>query len=345
MNTFQHLPILLQQQLTDAAAFIERQQLPDGCIPWFNEGKCDPWDMVEAAMGLTVAGKLLQAKAAYQWLSEQQLEDGSWFAHYQHNQPQEKHHRETHFVAYIATGIWHYYLATDDHHFLQRHFTMVSNAINFVLTHQASEGEVYWAVNEAGESQRDALVTACASIYKSLECALEIADTLNNPQHHWQQAREKLGDCLRNKPYCFDRTWESKERFSMDWFYPVLAGVYSQQEAQQRLQQRWHTFVEEPVGCRCVSDEPWVTIAESCELTLALASIGENEKAEKIFTQLQRWQDEDGGYWTGFNFRDQVIWPDEKTSWTAGAVLLAADALYQITSASQLFQNCYETAL
>lgn len=342
MNNAPLLPALLQQQLIAAADFIARQQLPEGCIAWFENGKCDPWDMVEAAMGLTVAGQLLPAKAAYQWLLEQQLEDGSWFAHYLHNEPQDCHHRETHFVAYIATGIWHYFLATGDQHFLQRHFPMVIRAINFVLAHQAPEGEIYWAVNAAGESQTDALVTACASVYKSLECAIDMADALSLPQPHWQGAREKLGHCLRNKPHCFDRTWESKARFSMDWFYPVLAGVYSREKAQQRLQQRWHHFVETSVGCRCVSDEPWVTIAESCELVLALVAVDKREEAEQIFLQLQRWQDEDGGYWTGFNYRDQVIWPHEKTSWTAAAVLLAADALYNLTPASQLFQTCSE---
>jgi len=41
------------------------------------------------------------------------------------------------------------------------------------------------------------------------------------------------------------------------------------------LQTRWSSFVEHELGCRCVSDEPWVTVAESCELTLALLAAGE----------------------------------------------------------------------
>jgi hypothetical protein len=32
-----------------------------------------------------------------------------------------------------------------------------------------------------------------------------------------------------------------------------------------------------------------------------------------------------------------VIWPREKTTWTAGAILLAADALTQHTAAANLF--------
>jgi hypothetical protein len=32
-------------------------------------------------------------------------------------------------------------------------------------------------------------------------------------------------------------------------------------------------------------------------------------------------------YWTGYVFADLAIWPEEKTPWTAGAVLLALAAL------------------
>lgn len=338
MTPFSKAPAVMQQHLQAAADFIQQQQSANGYLPWFREGKCDPWDMTEAAIGLTIAGRYPQALATYQWLAKNQLEDGSWFAHYQDQLPQDTHHRETHFVAYIATGVWHYFLTTRDKKFLTDFFPVVEKAINFVLQHQASSGEIYWAVNERGESQKDALITACASVYKSLECALQIATALEKERPDWQKARQKLGHCLRYQPQCFDRTWESKARFSMDWFYPVIAGVYSRREAQQRLQKRWDIFVEPGVGCRCVSDEPWMTVAESCELTLALAATGELEKAEAIFAPLHRWQDTDGGYWTGFNFRDGVIWPREKTTWTAAAVLMAADALYQLTPASSLFQ-------
>ncbi|MEC8112742.1 MAG: prenyltransferase, partial [Pseudomonadota bacterium] len=43
------------------------------------------------------------------------------------------------------------------------------------------------------------------------------------------------------------------------------------------------------------------------------------------------------GWWTGYQFAERVLWPLEKPTWTAGAVLLAADALTAHTGASQLF--------
>lgn len=333
--------------LRPTANYILQTQLSNGCIPWFKQGKADPWDHIEAAMGLVVAGEYSAAKKAYQWLAQEQLADGSWWAQYINDQAYiaatgdnpalDKNHRETNFIAYIATGVWHYFLVTDERQFLMDFFPVVRRAIDFVLRYQSPSGEIYWAVAEDGSPKKDALVTACASIYKSLECAIRAATELNWECDHWRKAYARLGKTLRYHPECFDRTWESKARFSMDWFYPVLTGVVQGAAASQRLESRWSTFVENNIGCRCVSDEPWVTVAESCELTLALLAAGEHAKALSLFSWLHQFMDEDGGYWTGYNFRDQVIWPQEKTTWTAGVVLLAADALTQHTRAANLF--------
>ena len=43
-------------------------QRTSGEIPWCPGRKTDPWDHVEAAMGLSVGGWLQQAQAAYAWL-------------------------------------------------------------------------------------------------------------------------------------------------------------------------------------------------------------------------------------------------------------------------------------
>ena len=152
-------------------------------------------------------------------------------------------------------------------------------------------------------------------------------------------AREKLGQALRTKPHRFDRTWESKSRYSMDWFYPVLTGVIPKSQASQHLQARWDEFVEQGMGCRCVSDEPWVTVAESCELTMALLAAGDHARAVEIYSYLHQWQLDDGSYWTGYQFVQDLLWPDEKPTWTAGAILLAADALTEHTAAAKLFTS------
>jgi hypothetical protein len=123
----------------------------------------------------------------------------------------------------------------------------------------------------------------------------------------------------------------------MDWFYPVLTGVLTGDSARERINERWDEFVVDQLGCRCVNDEPWVTVAESCELVMALMAIGDRKRATEIFQWIQSYRDDEGAYWTGYVFRDQAIWPEERTTWTAGAVLLAADALDAHSNAYQLF--------
>lgn len=335
--------LLLQRGAFPSAAlqktidFLLACQREDGSIPWDHKGKLDPWDHCESAMGLSVAGKWRAAERAYHWLRKQQLEDGSWWANYINGEPVESARRETNFIAYIATGVWHHYLVTGDKSFVLELYPCVENAINCVLKYQSEFGDIAWAFDDKGEALDDALFTGCSSIYKSLECAVNLADILGRDSTTWQQAYHRLENALRFQPKRFDRTWESKDRYSMNWFYPILAGVYEGAEAKARIHHRWDTFVRPGLGCVCVSDQPWVTVAESCELTMALLAADERSKAVSLFSNLHQWADEDGAYWTGYQYAIDEIWPVEKTSWTCAAILLAADALTEYTSASNLF--------
>ena len=51
-----------QQFLDQSAEFILSIQQSDGSIPWFKGGKLDPWDHIEAAMGLSITGYHQQAE-------------------------------------------------------------------------------------------------------------------------------------------------------------------------------------------------------------------------------------------------------------------------------------------
>ena len=334
------------QQLQNALVYILNCQLDSGAIPWFKNGKLDPWDHSEAIMALNVAGHFKKSQAAINWLIKNQNTDGSWYACYfaedDRQLDDDRHKIDTNFVAYPATALWHYWLCSGDKKFAKAAYPSIKKAIDFICTLQTNEGDIQWALSSQKKLPKDALLTACSSILRSLECAIYLAELIGDePQHiqHWQQAHNKLADAIKNKPWRFDRSWPSKNRFSMDWFYPVLSGAYNQQEAQLRLQQGWNKFVVESLGCRCVSDEPWVTIAESCELVIALIAAGEKHKAEALFLKLLRWQDKDGGFWTGYQFKNKDIWPQEKPSWTTAAIVLAADALWQLSPASKLFTS------
>lgn len=332
-------PTDLADTLQRTTRYIAAMQNPDGSIPWFEDSLIDPWDHVEAAMGLAIGGETERARKAYEWLANVQRDDGSWLAAYRNGEPFDATRAETNFVAYIATGVWHQFLITRDKDFVAALWPTVQAAMNFVLNLQTPHGEIYWAVDTVKGVDEDALITGCSSIYRSLAACADLANLLGFDASEYLAARTKLGDAIRSKPERFDRSWESKARYSMDWFYPVLTGVVRGDAALARLAERWSEFVEPGVGCRCVVDEPWVTIAETCELCMALCAAGDPSRAAELLQDLTRFQHDDGSWWTGFVTRDQTLWPDERPTWTAAAVLLAADALYQLTPANGLFTS------
>lgn len=322
------------------ANFIRTIQLGDGAIPWFKDHTLDPWDHCEAIMALSLAEDYRSALNGLDWLKENQNHDGSWYARYLGDigdNDKDRKKIETNFVAYPATALWHLYLCNRSSDVLLQFFPMLDRAIDFVISQQHAEGDIQWAISKTETLANDALITACSSILRSLECAISIANTLKIDKPIWSIAHNQLADALKNKPWRFDRTWESKARFSMDWFYPVLSGVYTQTEAALRIEQSYDKFIVPALGCKCVADEPWITVAESCEFIMALVAAGRRDDAEYFLNLLQRWQVDDGGYWTGFVYKDNCIWPEEKTAWTAAAMALACDAVFQLSPAHRLF--------
>ena len=251
----------LTVDIESVAVRILDTQLANGEIPWHEGGKTDPWDHVEAAMGLTIAGYRENALQAYAWMKNMQLPDGSWYAAYQAGRPTDKT-RDTNMSAYIAVGVLHYYLITGDRAFLADMWTPVQGAIDFCLRLQAPGGEIHWAKSPDGVVDPMALLTGSSSIYMSIKCALAIAEALGRPRPAWKKALTRLEDALKHKPHLFNMT---KSRYSMDWFYPILCGAVSGRDAQVRIDRFWKKFVVEGQGIRCVSDEPWVTVAETSE--------------------------------------------------------------------------------
>ena len=321
--------------------YILKVQNQDGSIPWEENKKLDPWDHIEAAMGLSVAGKKEETERAFLWLKANQLSDGSWYSEYLMSSPVTKR-KETNFSAYIATGLWHYYLIFEDKNFLKFMLPTITKSVNFVTSMQTEQGDIYWASEEDKEILDDSLITGSSSIYKSLECASAIFNLLGESSLQADISKKNLKDSILNNPERYDRNWESKSRYSMDWYYPVLCGVYDQDRSIKQIESRWSDFIVEGKGCKCVKEEPWVTVAESSELVLALVKIGFLSEAEALLSSLHQWRDDkDDLYWTGYVYPDDKFWPIEKPTWTAGAVLLAADAVYNFTPGSKLFSKAW----
>ncbi|MFC7308502.1 prenyltransferase/squalene oxidase repeat-containing protein [Streptomyces monticola] len=318
--------VLTAEQAAQTVRGILAGQRPDGAIPWFRGHHLDPWDHTEAAMALDTAGEHEAAGRAYDWLARHQNPDGSWYAAYADGDAERPTDRgvESNFCAYVAVGVWHHYLATGDDTFLDRMWPTVVAAIECVLTLQQPGGEIGWKREEDGTPVTDALLTGSSSIHQALRCALAIADEREEPQPDWELAAGALRHAIHRHPERF----LDKNRYSMDWYYPVLAGALTGADAKSRMEQGWERFVVPGVGVRCVVPNPWVTGGESAELALALWVMGESDRALEILQSIGHLRDERTGlYWTGYVFDDQAVWPEEQTAWTAGALLLAVAAL------------------
>jgi hypothetical protein len=311
---------------------IAAAQERSGAIPWFAGGHTDPWDHVEAAMALSVAGRYTEAERAYRWLFRTQRPDGSWPVKVRSGRVEDAG-ADSNFTAYLAVGVWHHWLLTRSERFARAAWRPVRRALDFVTSLQAPRGEVSWAVGARGDVDTVALVAGSASIHQSLRCGLALAELLGEPQPEWEIALGRLRHVLRHHPEAF----AEKRRFSMDWYYPVLGGAVRAEAALARLRSRWDEFVVPGWGARCVADRPWVTGAETCELVLSLHALGEYDAARGLFADMQHLRDDDGSYWTGYVVADGVRWPAERTTWTAAAVILAADALAAATPAHAIF--------
>ncbi len=325
--------VLAASDLLATAEHIASVQEPSGAIGW-PDGHTDAWNHIECAMALTVCGLHGPARRAYDWLAAAQRPDGSWPKKTTRGKVTDAA-GESNQSAYVAVGVWHELLVTGDEAFARRMWPVVRRAIGFVLGLQTRRGEIAWKRGAGGQAAGYALLTGCSSTYQSLRCAVALAEHMGEPQPDWELAASQLGHVVAAHPEAF----ADKSEFSMDWYYPVLAGPLRGDDADERLAAGWPTFVVPGLGVRCVRDQPWVTGAETCELALALDAMGDRDRALDLFAGMQHLRDADGGYWTGWQYQNQNHYPPERSSWTAAAVILAADALSDATAAASLFRE------
>lgn len=333
--------IVSAAEVAATADTIAEWQLPTGMIPWFPGGHADPWNHVEAAMALATAGRRDEAERAYQWLVDIQRPDGSWHQYYLADRV-EQEKLDANVIAYVATGAWHHHLLHGDAGFLETLWPVVDRAIGFVLELQTPRGEILWARHIDGTPWSFALLTGSSSIAHSLRCALALAAEVGEERPDWELALARLAHVIRHVPEAF----APKHRWAMDWYYPVLAGVVTGEAGRARLAERAATFVMEGAGVRCVGDRPWVTAAETCECAIAHLAVGERARALELFSWAQHLREPDGRYITGLVHPQRATFPpEERSTYSAAAVVLAADALAGTGPASGLFTGMGPGAL
>ncbi|GAA4073194.1 prenyltransferase [Nonomuraea soli] len=324
--------MISRSQVVQTARSIAAIQGEDGGVPW-PEGHVDAWNHIECLMAMSVAGLGAEVRKGYEWLEHHQRTDGSWASKILDGRAVEANGESNH-AAYIAVGVWHELLVTKDEAFAGRMWPVVKKALDYVVGLQTPRGEIVWERDAVGRASDYALLTGSSSIHQGLRCGVLLADHLGDPQPHWELAADRLAHVIMAHPEAF----ADKSRFSMDWYYPVLGGAVRGPDAFELLHREWATFVVPGLGIRCVSDQPWVTGAETCELVLALDALGDRAQAERLFDDMQHLRHDDGSYWTGWQFANRKHFPHERSGYTAAAVVLAADALSGLTPAAGIFR-------
>ncbi|WP_374575592.1 hypothetical protein [Phenylobacterium sp.] len=329
--------------LRGAADVMLAAQRADGAIPWFEHGPWDPWNHAECLMALALMGEDEAVERGFEHLAESQHPDGSWLGEYGNALPMADRMRlarepapafkDTNFAAYPATALWHAVRLAGDTSAARRYWPMVRAAVDFVLGLQHPQGDVSWSAESHRTEVDDALMAANSSIYKSLDCALKLAELVGDPQPGWESAQRRLRRAILCDPERFGRAREGGSAFAMDWYYPMLGGVFSPAAGLARLETRWRVFVRPGLGCRCVDDQPWVTVAESCELAMALKALGSRRAAAAVLDWQLPHRGADGAFWMGYQYDEEIFWPEERPTWTQAAAILAHDAIFEITPA------------
>jgi len=330
--------VLTPAQVASTVASIVAMQEPSGAIPWTSGQHTDVWNHVEAAMALVVGGRIEEAERAYRWALEHQRDDGSWPLRIVRGRVEDAS-GETNMSAYLAVGAWHHWLVRRDADFVRELWPAVRRALDFAVGMQLPFGGIAWSQEwhdgRPATVNGEALLAGSSSIYQSLRAGVALSELLDEPQPEWELAGGRLGHALREHRDLF----LDKGTFSMDWYYPVLGGAVRGAAGRAMIEARWDDFVVPGLGVRCVSTNPWVTGAESCELVLALDALGDRARALRLLADIGHLRLADGSYWTGYVYPDDTNWPTEQTTYTAAAVVLAVDALTHGTAGSDIMRG------
>jgi len=337
MSDLPHLPgVLSADEVALTGQHLHSLQLDCGMIPWFPGGHCDPWNHVESAMALDVVGLHEAARRAYLWLADIQRPDGAWHNYYRSDGTIEETKLDTNVCAYLATGLWHHWCCSGDAGFVAQMWPVLDRAITWVLDHRRDNGTILWAVEPDQRPWEYALMTGSSSIQHALRCASRLGAVIGELRPGWLEAADLIRSVIREDPESF----EPKTRWAMDWYYPVLTGVLRDDEAAERLESQWDVFAMPDLGIRCVSDEAWVTASETAECAIAHAAVGEIDRATDLLRWTRHHRRDDGSYLTGIVYPRAETFPaDEHTSYTAAAVILAADAISGTSPAAEIFHH------
>ena len=125
----------------------------------------------------------------------------------------------------------------------------------------------------------------------------------------------------------------------MDWYYPILSGCLNDNQKFFYVDKVFKDFYIKEMGIKCVIEEPWGTVAETCEFIICLMISGRDEDAKKLLKDVINISDINGVPYMGWQYEENIFWPKERPSWTSAAAILAADTILDFSKASDLFKR------
>jgi hypothetical protein len=291
----------------EAKNWIIFNQSHDGRISWDDKGKCDPWDHCECLIALAIYEEWDAFDLGVEWFFNNLNDDGYIHPEFKGNEPVHDHY-ESHHAPYIILPLTQALLMGRDDLVNDYLKSKIQIIFDQLLNFKDSDGYYYWAIDKNGFSD-NSLITASMSIFLSL-MALDKSLNIKIDEDMWDQK--------------FNRDGVDRSRFSMDFYYPYICGVHNNKND---FQKNLKDFYVEGLGIKCVKEEPWVTIAESCECVIAALVLGDEENAKKIFNNILQFKNDNGIFPTGYQYEMDIFWPEENSTWTNAAVIIAAHAL------------------
>ena len=155
---------------------------------------------------------------AYEWLRATQRPDGSWHTYYLANGQVKDPRLDTNVCAYVATGVWHYFLVTRDSGFLEDLWPSVRRAIDFVLGCSGRTASCCGRWTPTGPRGAMGCSPAHPRPTSRLRCGVACALARARERPDWELAAGRLAPRIAH-----EGRFEPKHEFAMDWYYPVLS--------------------------------------------------------------------------------------------------------------------------
>ncbi len=222
--------------LEETVAAIAAVQLPDGNIPWIPGEHTDPWNLVEAAMALDVGGLHAEASARLR-VGPAHAEPRRLLARLLRGQRgQGPHARHERHVLHRERR-----LAPLPHH---RRHRVPSRLLAGGRTHHRLRAR------PPDRDRRDRLARRRSRRRRAAHRLVEhspLVPLCDRDRRPDSATTAPTGSCRwarsRSRSRIDPSGSSNKDRWAMDWYYPILGGVLRGQPAQMRVASKWDTFV------------------------------------------------------------------------------------------------------